>query len=66
MIDEPGERPLPSPVGATVLTLLAWFTVILGGALLESAGPALALAVGLCLGYGGVGTVAARAVPPPP
>ena len=25
MIEEPGERPLPSPVGATVLTLLAWF-----------------------------------------
>jgi membrane protease YdiL (CAAX protease family) len=65
VIEEPGERPLPSPVGATVLTLLAWFTVILGWALLESAGPSLALAVGLCLGFGGVGTVAARAVPAP-
>jgi membrane protease YdiL (CAAX protease family) len=59
------EPPLPSPVGAAVLTLLAWFTVVLGWALLEEAGPALGLAVGLCLGFGGVGTLAARAVPAP-
>jgi membrane protease YdiL (CAAX protease family) len=48
-----------------VLTLLAWFTVTLGWALLEEAGPSLALAIGLCLGFGGVGTLAARAVPAP-
>lgn len=59
------EPPLPSPIGATVLTLLAWFTAVLGWALLEDVGPGLALAVGLCLGFGGVGTLAARAVPPP-
>ena len=62
MSEEPA---LPSPVGATVLTLLAWFTVVLGWALLEDAGPSLGLAVGLCLGFGGVGTLAARAVPAP-
>jgi len=59
------EPALPSPVGATVLTLLAWVTVILGWALLEEASPSLGLAVGLCLGFGGVGTLAARAVPAP-
>jgi membrane protease YdiL (CAAX protease family) len=59
------EPALPSPVGATVLTLLAWVTIILGWALLEEASPSLGLAVGLCLGFGGVGTLAARAVPAP-
>jgi membrane protease YdiL (CAAX protease family) len=60
------QRPVPSPVGAAVLTLLAWAIAIFGFALLlEDAGMSLALAIGLCLGYGGVGTVAARAVPPP-
>jgi membrane protease YdiL (CAAX protease family) len=33
--------------------------------LLPAAGLSFALAIGLCLGYGGVGTIAARAVPPP-
>jgi membrane protease YdiL (CAAX protease family) len=49
-----------------LLTLLAWATSLFGLALLAAdAGPWLSLAVGLCLGYGGVGTLAARAVPAP-
>jgi membrane protease YdiL (CAAX protease family) len=60
------ERPVPSPAGAAVLTLLAWAIATFGWALLaQDAGPFFSLAVGLCLGYGGVGTAAARAVPAP-
>ncbi len=60
------ERPVPSPVGAAVLTILAWAIATFGFVLmLPDAGLSLALAIGLCLGYGGVGTVAARSVAPP-
>jgi len=58
--------PVPSPLGASILTLLAWAIAISGWMLLlPDAGPAFSLAVGLCLGFGGVGTIAARSVPPP-
>jgi membrane protease YdiL (CAAX protease family) len=60
------ERPVPSPAGAAVLTLLAWAIATFGWALFaQDAGPLFSLAVGLCLGFGGVGTAAARAVPAP-
>lgn len=61
----PPEPPLPSPVGAAMLTLLAFTIALFAWLLLLDAGPALSLAVGLCLGYGGVGTLAARSVPAP-
>lgn len=65
MSEQPA-APVPSPLGAAILTLLAWAIAISGWVLLlPDAGPAFSLAVGLCLGFGGVGTIAARSVPPP-
>ena len=58
--------PLPSPLGAGVLTLLGSVLSLFGWVLLApDAGQSLALAIGLCLGFGGVGTLAARSVPSP-
>ncbi len=58
--------PVPRPVGAVTLTLLAWATAtIFWAALVAAAGHWVALAVGLVAGYGGIGTLAARSVPPP-
>jgi membrane protease YdiL (CAAX protease family) len=59
------ERPVPSPVGAAALTLLAWSLTIFGQVLFSEVGAAFAVAVGLCIGFGGVGTLAARSVPAP-
>ena len=58
------ERPVPSPLGAALMTLLAFVAVLLGWVLFApDAGNAFGLAVGLCLGFGGIGTLAARSVP---
>jgi membrane protease YdiL (CAAX protease family) len=59
------ERPVPSPFGAATLTLLAWALTMVGEALFADVGAAFAVAVGLCIGLGGVGTLAARSVPSP-
>jgi membrane protease YdiL (CAAX protease family) len=65
-VSEQPAAPVPSPLGAAILTLLAWAIAISGWMLLlPDAGPAFSLAVGLCVGFGGVGTIAARSVPPP-
>jgi membrane protease YdiL (CAAX protease family) len=56
---------LPTPLGAASLTLFAWAITLFGTALASEAQGAIALAIGLCLGFGGVGTMAARSVPPP-
>jgi len=53
-------------VGAAILTLLAWAIALFGWLLLlPDTGPAFSLAFGLCLGFGGVGAIAARSVPTP-
>jgi membrane protease YdiL (CAAX protease family) len=58
--------PLPSPLGAGLLTLFGSGLTFLGWALLApDTGHALALALGLSLGFGGVGTLAARSIPAP-
>lgn len=58
--------PVPRPVGAVTLTLLAWATAtVFWAPLVTAVGHWVALAVGLVAGYGGVGTLAARTVPPP-
>lgn len=64
-MNAPADPPLPSPVGAAMLTLLAFTIALFAWLLLLEVGTALSLAVGLCLGYGGVGTLAARSVPAP-
>ena len=56
---------LPTPLGAASLTLFAWAITLFGTALASEAQGAISLAIGLCLGFGGVGTMAARSVPPP-
>lgn len=61
-MSEPAPFPSPPVAGlltflGVALTLFAWML------LLPDAGHALALALGLCLGLGGVATLAARAVP---
>lgn len=60
------EAPRPNAVGAVVLTLVAFVTTLFGYALLlEAAGHWAALGIGITLGYGATGTLAARAVPEP-
>jgi membrane protease YdiL (CAAX protease family) len=56
---------IPTPLGAASLTLFAWAITLFGTGLASDADGALAVAIGLCLGFGGVGTMAARSVPPP-
>jgi membrane protease YdiL (CAAX protease family) len=57
------EGPLPSPLGAALMTLLAFVLVLFGWILFAPAtGHALGLALGLCLGFGGVGTLGARSL----
>jgi membrane protease YdiL (CAAX protease family) len=63
-VSEP-QPTLPTPLGAASLTLFAWAITLFGTALASEAQGAIALAIGLCLGFGGVGTMAARSVPPP-
>lgn len=59
-----GELPLPSPGGALLMTLLATVATLSGWLLLAPvAGHSLGLALGLCVGFGGVATVAARSMP---
>jgi membrane protease YdiL (CAAX protease family) len=55
---------IPTPLGAASLTLFAWAITLFGTGLAASAGTT-ALAIGFCLGFGGVGTMAARSVPAP-
>jgi membrane protease YdiL (CAAX protease family) len=58
--------PAPRPLGALVLTAFAWAVLVLVTVLATpSAGGTLGLALGMLLGFGGAGTLAARAVPPP-
>jgi membrane protease YdiL (CAAX protease family) len=65
-LSEPRDPPVPSPLGAAALTLLAWAITLSGWLMLvPDAGPAFSLALGLCMGFGGVGTLAARSVPAP-
>jgi membrane protease YdiL (CAAX protease family) len=56
----------PRPLGAVVLTAFAWTVLVLITALATPAGGGtLGLALGMLLGFGGAGTLAARALPPP-
>jgi membrane protease YdiL (CAAX protease family) len=58
--------PTPRPLGAVVLTAFAWSVLVLVTALATpAAGGTLGLALGMLLGFGGAGTLAARAMPPP-
>jgi membrane protease YdiL (CAAX protease family) len=62
------EEPLPTPrpLGAVVLTAFAWSVLVLVTALATpAAGGTLGLALGMLLGFGGAGTLAARVMPPP-
>lgn len=64
MTDAP--LPAPRPFGALLLTVFAWSVLVLVTALATPAtGGTLGLALGLLLGFGGAGTLAARALPPP-
>ena len=56
---------IPTPLGAASLTLFAWAITLFGTGLASGAEGAISLAIGLCLGFGGVGTMAARSIPPP-
>jgi membrane protease YdiL (CAAX protease family) len=58
--------PTPQPLGAVVLTAFAWSVLVLLTALATpAAGGTLGLALGMLLGFGGAGTLAARVMPPP-
>jgi len=58
--------PAPTPLGALVLTGLAWGTMVLVTVLATPAtGGTLGLALGCALGFGGAGTLAARQVAAP-
>jgi membrane protease YdiL (CAAX protease family) len=58
--------PTPRPLGAVVLTAFAWSVLALVTALATPpAGGTLGLALGMLLGFGGAGTLAARVMPPP-
>jgi membrane protease YdiL (CAAX protease family) len=60
------QLPTPRPLGAVVLTAFAWSVLVLVTALATpAAGGTLGLALGMLLGFGGAGTLAARAMPPP-
>jgi membrane protease YdiL (CAAX protease family) len=60
------QLPTPRPLGAVVLTAFAWSVLVLVAALATpAAGGTLGLALGMLLGFGGAGTLAARAMPPP-
>ena len=60
------EPTAPSPLGGLVLTLGAWALMMFVFAVLApSAGGTLGLALGCTLGFGAVGTLAARSVPAP-
>jgi membrane protease YdiL (CAAX protease family) len=63
----PGSAPpSPSPLGAVILTGLAWSVMVVVTVLATpSAGGTLGLALGTVLGLGGAGTLAARALPAP-
>ena len=56
----------PSPLAALGITILAWLcTLLVTGGLAGETGVMLALALGMTLGFGGVGTFVARQVPEP-
>jgi membrane protease YdiL (CAAX protease family) len=58
--------PTPRPLGAVVLTAFAWSVLALVTMLATpAAGGTLGLALGMLLGFGGAGTLAARVMPPP-
>jgi membrane protease YdiL (CAAX protease family) len=58
--------PLPRPLSALALTALAWSVMVLVTLLATPAeGGVFGLALGLLLGLGGAGTLAARSLPPP-
>jgi membrane protease YdiL (CAAX protease family) len=56
----------PGPLGALLLSTLACCVLLLVAALATpAAGGTFGIALGLALGFGGAGTLAARALPPP-
>lgn len=56
----------PGPGAALLLTLAAWSLVFFSGVVFAVAGlPGMGLALGHALGYGGLGSAVARAVPEP-
>lgn len=58
--------PVPRPLAAILLTASAWSVMVLLTLLATPpAGGLLGLSLGLLFGFGGVGTLAARGVPPP-
>jgi membrane protease YdiL (CAAX protease family) len=58
--------PTPRPLAAIVLTAFAWSVLVLVTSLVTpETGGTLGLALGMLLGFGGAGTLAARGVPPP-
>jgi len=63
----PGPQPpAPTPLGALVLTGLAWAVMVFVSVLATPAtGGTLGLALGTALGFGGAGTLAARQIPAP-
>jgi len=64
--EEAAPKPTPGPLGALLLTGFAWSVLVLVAALVApAAGGTPALALGLLLGFGGAGTLAARTLPPP-
>ncbi len=64
MSEEP--TPAPRPLTALLLTSFAWCVFVLATALTTpETGGSFGLALGLLLGFGGAGTLAARSVPPP-
>jgi membrane protease YdiL (CAAX protease family) len=64
--EPPGGAPAPGPLSALVLTAFAWCVLALVAMLATpAAGGTLGLALGLLFGFGGAGTLVARALPPP-
>ena len=66
MSAEPAPPPRPGFGDACALSALAWLLSVMASApLLGWASPVTALAVGAVLGFGGIGTLVARRLPPP-
>ena len=65
-VEEGPSDPIPGPLGAVGLTGAAWVLMTFGVIALSPEGGGVAgLALGMAFGLGGIGTLAARAIPPP-